>query len=91
MDGVMKLPDSCERLIHLTVANQKGFLRIMVENRFDGDVELQDGMPKTTKGNTAFHGFGVKSMKSIAEKYGGSMRISTENGWFRVGILIPRP
>lgn len=91
MDGVMKLPDSCDRLIHLTVANQKGFLRIMVENRFDGDVEIQDGMPKTTKGSTAFHGFGVKSMKSIAEKYGGSLRISTEDGWFRVGILIPRP
>lgn len=91
MDGVMQLPDERDRLIHLTVSNQKGFLRIVVENRFDGDVELQDGLPKTTKGSTAFHGFGVKSMKSIAEKYGGSMRISTENGWFRVGILIPRP
>lgn len=91
MDGVMKLPDPKDRLIHLTVSNQKGFLRIVAENRFDGDVELEGGMPKTTKGNTAFHGFGVKSMKSIAEKYGGSMRINTENGWFKVGILIPRP
>ena len=91
MEGVMKLPDEKDRLIHLTVSNQKGFLRIMVENRFDGDVELQNGMPKTTKGDTAFHGFGVKSIKSIAEKYGGSLRVRAEDGWFRIGILIPRP
>ena len=91
MEGVMKLPDEKDRLIHLTVSNQKGFLRIMVENRFDGEVELQNGMPKTTKGDTAFHGFGVKSIKSIAEKYGGSLRVRAEDGWFRIGILIPRP
>ena len=91
MEGVMKLPDENDRLIHLTVSNQKGFLRIMVENRFDGDVELLNGMPKTTKGDTAFHGFGVKSIKSIAEKYGGSLRVRAEDGWFKIGILIPRP
>ena len=30
-----------------------------------------------------------KSMKSIAEKYGGSIVAVAEDGWFKLSILIP--
>ena len=89
IEGVRALSDPDERLIHLTVSRQKGFLRILVENRYEGNIQFQNGLPLTSKKDVRNHGFGVKSIKNIAEKYGGSVRISAENGWFQVGILIP--
>ena len=37
----------------------------------------------------AFHGYGTKSIRRIAESYGGSMTIHTEGDWFELRVLIP--
>ena len=45
----------------------------------------------STKEDAVYHGFGLRSIKSAAEKYGGSMRVRARNGWFSVNLLIPVP
>ena len=80
-----------ERLIRFSVSRQKGFLRIQVENRFEGTRKMKDGLPQTTKSDSAQHGFGVLSMKKIVEKYDGSLQVSTRDGWFLLHILMPVP
>lgn len=89
MEGVKKLPDPDKRLIHLSVARQKGFLRIRVENCYAGDLNLKSGMPASTKQDKRYHGFGLKSIQAIAAKYGGSMTIGSKDGWFELRILFP--
>ena len=38
---------------------------------------------------TANHGFGMKSIRYLAEKYGGMMEYSAEGGLFTMQIMIP--
>ncbi len=89
IESVSKLSDPEQRLIHLSVAVQKGFLRIRVENRCDEGFTVKKGLPLTTKKDTRLHGYGLKSICRTAEKYGGSATVSASGGWFELRILIP--
>lgn len=91
IEAVERISDPEQRLIRLKVSRQKGFARILVENRYEGDLVLKDGYPVTSKEDARYHGFGVRSMEKTAEKYGGSFRLGTDDGWFRVSILLPIP
>ena len=89
IESVMKIDDSSKRLIHVSVATQKMFVRIRVENCYIGELVFQNGTLATTKSVRKYHGYGMKSIRKIVEKYGGSTTIDTENGWFELRILLP--
>ena len=89
IEGVKKLSDPEKRLIHVSVAKQKNFLRIRVENCYVGELQYENGVLATTKQDKQYHGFGMKSMKQIVEKYNGSMTVNTKDGWFELRILFP--
>lgn len=85
----LTIADKKKRLIHLTVYGQKDFLVIRCANYCEQAPEFRDGIPMSTKGDGAYHGFGVKSIRCAAEKYGGVMTIHNEDSWFEVNIVIP--
>lgn len=89
IESVEKLPDSEQRLIHLLVARQKGFLWIRIENTYDGGFQASGTLPKTTKADRRYHGYGIKSIYDTAEKYGGAAEISTRENCFTLKILFP--
>lgn len=91
IEGTMQVADPEQRLIHMTVSIQKGFLLINLENYFGGTLHFEDGLPQTTKKDHAYHGFGVKSIRTTVESYSGSVTMSTSSGWFELKILIPLP
>lgn len=75
--------------VYLTVKRAVGMVSIAVENPCSANVALQNGLPVTTKQDKEYHGFGVKSIRSTVEKYGGNLLISAEDNWFKLNILIP--
>lgn len=89
IEGVEQIPVPSERLIHLSVSRQRGFVSIIVRNRYKNEPRFSDGLPLTTKGKTELHGYGVKSIKQTAEKYGGSATVGVRDGWFQLSVLIP--
>ncbi len=91
IESAEKIGNPEERLIYLTVNRQKGFVRIHVANRYTGEVNFKHHLPITNKIDKNLHGYGVKSMKQIAEKYGGSIRAEAADNWFKLYILIPVP
>lgn len=88
IESVSKIQDPEKRLIHVSVVRQKNFLRIRVENCYEGDIHFRHGVPVTTK-DESYHGFGLKSMKQTVEKYNGSLTIHAKDGWFELRILFP--
>lgn len=90
IESVRKIDNYSKRLIHVTVVKQKSFARITVENTYEGEIIFKNGLPITTKKDENYHGFGVKSIRSTVEKYGGSMTVSTKDRWFLLNILIPQ-
>ncbi len=88
IEAVTKLPEE-ERLIDFTLRDMMGMTIIKLVNSCKGDVTMKDGLPETSKEDKGWHGFGVKSIKAVAEKYGGIVRFGTENGKFILQISFP--
>ena len=92
IEAVSELADPARRTITLVVRRAMGCASIHVENFYEGARRfLADGTPQTTKGDEANHGFGTRSMRQIAERYGGSFAAAAEDGTYRVDALIPLP
>ncbi len=85
----LRIKEREKRLIRLAVHGKKDFLVIQCQNYCPETVEFRDGLPVSTKGDSVYHGYGVKSIRYAAKKYGGTMTIHNENGWFQVNIMIP--
>lgn len=89
IESVLKLPDKEKRLIRIAVYTQNNFLMIRVENYFEGPLQMEDGEFKTTKRDKGRHGYGIKSIHCIAEKYGGSVSAEAQDNWFHLRVLLP--
>ena len=89
IESVRKQENQEKRLIGLYVSQEKQFLRIRTENYCDEKLEFRNGLPITTKEDKHLHGYGMKSIRTIVEKYGGSAMASQKNNWFELKILIP--
>ena len=77
------------RLIEVSVGQRKGFIVIMVGNSCAVLPEFEKGLPKTSKGDTRYHGFGTRSIQDTAKKYGGRALFSAEDGWFELKVVLP--
>lgn len=81
--------DDDKKVISLTISKKGQFVSVDVSNYFDGKISLNDGCVVTKKQtNKEAHGYGLKSIKSIAEKYGGDVRISFADGVFNLGVFL---
>ena len=77
------------RYIGLQVRQERGMLLIRMENCMDEQPRFVDGLPQTTKGDSRWHGFGVKSIRRIVEQHGGTLTLQAEDGMFRLAALLP--
>ncbi|MCC8101348.1 MAG: ATP-binding protein [Clostridiales bacterium] len=80
-----------KRLIHVAIFAQKEFLIMRFENYFEGELELNEGLPASSKKEKEFHGYGLKSIRYTVKKYSGAVNVSVQDNWFELKILIPIP
>lgn len=90
IESVSKIKDKEKRLIKIAVFSQNDLLLIRIENYYLNPLSYFSGNFLTTKKDTRYHGFGLKSIRNIVEKHGGSVSIKTDNNWFKLVILMPR-
>lgn len=91
IEAVERLEDAEKRVISLTACTRGGFLLVRTDNYFSGGLRLEDGLPQTSKENKAYHGFGVRSIRHIAEKYGGAFSVEAEEDVFVALVSVPLP
>lgn len=78
-----------ERFISLQVSKKVNMILVQIENRFQGEIRMENGLPLTSKKDTNYHGFGVKSIQNTIEKYHGILTIETNNHMFLLRITFP--
>jgi hypothetical protein len=83
-----KIPPE-KRGIYLAVKKQEMMLSIHVENYYSGDVDVLGDDFLTNKKDVNEHGFGVKSIRKMVEKYDGNVVFTYGEELFVVNILIP--
>lgn len=89
MESVLQISDKEKRLIRVAVYTEADFLLIRFENYYENEISRNHGQFLTTKKDAQHHGYGIKSIRYIAEKYRGNVSITTEDHWFRLLILFP--
>lgn len=78
------------RIILLRVARKDAFVSVTCENTCSVPLRFEGGLPQTTKEDKRYHGFGVKSIRYVAEKYGGTVAMRQADGKFYLSILFPQ-
>lgn len=87
VEAVEKL-DAEKRTISITAFRRGYFYDIRIENYYEGKILIVDGLPQTEKKGEG-HGYGLKSMRMIAKKYGGKIDLSFGEDIFTLNILLP--
>lgn len=83
------LTEQEKRYIGLNINRVNKFITIKIDNYFCGEIKLDsDGLPITTKDNKEYHGFGMKSISAIVEKYNGTMSVVINEDIFCLNIMF---
>lgn len=78
-----------KRQISIIVRSSGELVSINVTNYYQGPLQFEEGLPVTKRtGAPDFHGYGMKSMRAIAKKYGGEMKIKAEDGVFVLTVWL---
>lgn len=88
IESVMQVKERERRVIGMNVSVSGNMMSIHLDNSYDGIVEMRGDFPVTSKKDKAFHGYGVKSMRAIVERYDGQMKIKPSEGIFNLDILF---
>ena len=78
-----------KRVISFSVRAEHALLSINSHNYYGGEIHMERGLPVSDQAKTGYHGFGVKSMVLIVEKYGGTISFHAKNQVFNLNILFP--
>lgn len=81
-----QVADEQFRKVRISCQTHKGNLLIFIENSFTGKVAMKEGLPQSCREG---HGFGVKSMAMIAEKYNGYCSFEAKGEIFTLRIVLP--
>lgn len=89
VESAAQLADAEQRTISLMVFSRAGLAFFQVENYYQGELRFDGPLPRTSKPDLDRHGFGLKSIQSIAEKYGGLLTVQAEDHIFLLRVALP--
>lgn len=88
MEATEKMPAG-ERFITINVSSSGDMALVHMENSCEGPVEMEDGLPKS-QGDPRYHGFGMKSVARLVNKYDGTLAVKYLDHVFCVDITLFR-
>lgn len=78
-----------EKVITLRTRMDRQTVFITIRNPVSGEVRQRDGLPQTTKEDKNRHGYGFKSIKKAAARYGSdNVSFTVEDGVFELRIFL---
>ncbi len=89
IECLAKVDDRTKRVINLDISRYSGMVVIRIENYTPAQPVLRDGVLVTTKRDASGHGYGMKSIKNIAELYGGTADYFVEDEVFCLLVTFP--
>ncbi len=78
----MNIPEDKKRFISLDIGCESGIYRFITKNSINGSVLKNNRQLLTSKSDKKHHGFGVKIIREIAEKYNGRCDFFEEENVF---------
>ncbi len=79
---------SSNKTLIFRIKYAKDILNIEISNSFSGEIRKRGKNYQTTKDDKKLHGYGLKNVTHIVEKYHGTMNIRNENQIFSVSVYL---
>lgn len=89
VESADQLSDAEQRTISMMIFSRGGLVFFQVENYYQGELRFDGPLPRTSKSDLDYHGFGLKSIQNIAEKYGGFLTVQAEDHIFMLRVTFP--
>lgn len=90
IESVSKLGDPEQRIITVTVFSRVDMVFLQLENYCSPQPAYDGDLPGTSKEeDVGYHGFGLKSIRYTAEKYGGFLTVQNDDEIFLFRVTIP--
>ena len=90
IEATLKCHDIEKRIIDVELYSSGNLITISISNPNVEKIILKDGLPLTTKNDHNSHGYGMKSIRYIVEKYNGNLIIDCNNNIFVLSILLSK-
>lgn len=88
LEAAGQVPRSEGPFVRLTIRRIQQMVVIKVENRFAVRPISKDGTLQTLKEQNGLHGWGIKSARTAAEKYDGTVETSYDGNIFRAVAVL---
>ncbi|MBR2288457.1 MAG: sensor histidine kinase, partial [Clostridia bacterium] len=89
IEATSKEPQKERRIITFHAAQRENMFSVHLENPCAKEPVFMDGIPMTDKPDTDYHGYGMRSMRYLCEKYGGVLTTGWEDGIYALDMLFP--
>lgn len=89
LECVSSISDTEKRFLSVQIQKRNQMVLIFIKNYCDHPVRFSNGLPVTSKDNPAEHGYGMKTILSVTEKYNGNLSVHLEDEIFTLSILLP--
>ena len=85
INACMRIPNTKDRALKIICTNKNDKLLIQVTNSYEGTITFVDDLPVSAENN---HGFGTKSIATVAQKYSGMYSFTADNNVFKLSIIL---
>lgn len=92
LDNAISAVKECElteKVISISMGVKRNALVMIMKNPYEHTIKKnRSGDIQSTKPEKRKHGYGLRSIRRIAEAYAGDLIIDTENGWFTLTVIL---
>lgn len=80
-----------KRTLQIVMTEKGGYYLLIFTNYIETSVLENNRELSSSKPDKLYHGYGMKTIRSISEKYNGIIDISEEDHIFKIGIMLKIP
>lgn len=88
IEAVREVAAEKKRTVRLSLKKRQGMVVMYIENYFAKKPKFLNGLPQTSKADKRLHGYGIRSIRNIANKYGGRVEIKITDDLFRLDVVL---
>lgn len=88
IEACMRMDYNANKWVSVKIENQKQLLFIKIENSINEAPVMEKGRPVSVKGDKKRHGYGLKNVERILNKYDGTIAYLSRDKTFQIKLLI---
>ena len=91
IESTSQISNPQKRFLSVNIWRKERMAFLKIENYCESEPQIQNGLPVTTKNTPSEHGYGIRSIQSVIQRYDGELKISTVDHVFTLAIILPIP